>query len=80
LSEYILKVGGKGEIYTTKKLRALVNIKENGRVKAIVKGNKLIIEAIPTLEDMLQKNIIELSPEDIEKLSIEVQKEEGIYG
>ena len=80
MSEYILKVGGKGEIYTTKKLRALVNIKENGRVKAIVKGNKLIIEAIPTLEDMLQKNIIELSPEDIEKLSIEVQKEEGIYG
>ena len=76
----ILKVGKKGEIYTSKEIRQKVGIKEGGRVRAIVEKGKLIIEPIPTIEEVIKESIIELSPEEAEKLSEEIQKEEGIYG
>jgi len=76
----ILKVGKKGEIYTSKEIRQKVGIKEGGRVRAIVEKGKLIIEPIPTIEEVIRESIIELSPEEAEKLSEEIQKEEGIYG
>lgn len=76
----ILKVEKKGEIYTSKEVREKVGIKEGGRVRAIVEKGKLIIEPIPTIEEVIKESIIELSPEEAEKLSEEIQKEEGIYG
>lgn len=80
MSEIILKVGNKGEIYTNKELREKVGIKEGGIVRAVVKEDKLIIEAVRTVEDMLLNPVIEIDPEDAEKLSEELQEEEGVYG
>lgn len=80
MSEIFLKVGKKGEIYTNKKLRKLVGIKEGGFVKAYVRDGKLVIEPIPSVEDIIKKPLVRLSPEKAEELSIESQKEVGIYG
>jgi bifunctional DNA-binding transcriptional regulator/antitoxin component of YhaV-PrlF toxin-antitoxin module len=80
-SESILKVGKKGEIFTNADLRKRANIKEGGRVKADVVGDKLIIEAIPSIEEILkQPPVMRTTTKKIEKISEEIQKEEGIYG
>ena len=53
-SEVTLKVGKKGEIFTSADLRKRTNIKEGGKVKATVVGNKLIVEAVPSIEEILK--------------------------
>lgn len=80
LSEITLKVGKKGEIYTNKELREKVGIKEGGNVRVTIEGSKLVIEAIPSLEDMLLNPVISISVEEAERLSEEAQKEEDTYG
>jgi bifunctional DNA-binding transcriptional regulator/antitoxin component of YhaV-PrlF toxin-antitoxin module len=73
LSETILKVGKKGEIYVTKELRKKVGIVEDSFVKVLVKDGKLIIESIPRIEDLIkEKKIIELTPQEAEKISEEM--------
>ena len=80
-SERVLKVGKKGEIFTSAELRKRANIKEGGKVKADVVGDKLIIEAIPSIEEILrQPPVMRTTTKEIEKVSEEIQKEEGIYG
>ncbi len=80
MSETILKVGKKGEIYTSKEIREKVGIRPGGYVRAVIREGKLIIEGLPTIEDLLNEAVIELSPEEAEEVSEEVQKEEGAYG
>lgn len=80
MSDTILKVGKKGEIYTNKDLREKMGIREGGKVRAIIEGKKLVIEAIPSLEDMLQNPIVHISVEEAEHLSEEAQKEDNVYG
>ena len=80
MSEVVLKVGKKGEIYTSKELREKTGIKPGGLVRALVEGRKLIIEPIPSVEDIIKEVVVELTPEEAEELSEEAQKEEGIYG
>jgi len=80
MSEIILKVGKRGEIYTSKELRLKVGIKEGGIVRAIVEEGRLIIEPIPRIEEVIQRPVVKLSPKEAERLSEEFQKEEGIYG
>ncbi|MGI0078137.1 MAG: AbrB/MazE/SpoVT family DNA-binding domain-containing protein [Nitrososphaerales archaeon] len=80
-SDVTLKVGKKGEIFTSAELRKRANIKEGGKVKANVVGKKLVIEAIPSIEDLLgQPPVMRTTTKEIEKTSEETQKEEGIYG
>jgi bifunctional DNA-binding transcriptional regulator/antitoxin component of YhaV-PrlF toxin-antitoxin module len=80
-SEVTLKVGKKGEIFTTAELRKRANIKEGGRVKANVVGDKLIIEAIPSIEEILKlPPVMRATTKEIEKMSEEIQGEEGVYG
>ena len=80
-SEITLKVGKKGEIFTSADLRRRAKIKEGGKVKADVIGNKLIIEAIPSIEELLRRPpVIRTTTKEIESISEEIQKEEGIYG
>jgi bifunctional DNA-binding transcriptional regulator/antitoxin component of YhaV-PrlF toxin-antitoxin module len=80
-SEVTLKVGKKGEIFTSSDLRKKANIKEGGKVKASVVGNKLIIEAIPSIEELLQRQSnLKTTTKEFERISEEIQKEEGIYG
>lgn len=74
-------MGRKGEIFTNSDLRKRANIKEGGKVKANVVGNKLIIEAIPSIEELLrQPPVMRTTTKEVEKTSEEIQKEEGIYG
>jgi len=80
MSEAVLKVGKKGEIYTSKELREKTGIRPGGLVKAIVEGRKLIIEPIPGIEDLVKEAVVELTPEEAERLSEEAQGEEGVYG
>lgn len=81
MSEIILKVGKKGEIYVTKELRKKVGIVEDSFVKVLVKDGRLIIEPIPRIEDLIkEKKIIELTSQEAEKISEEMQKEENVYG
>jgi len=80
-SEVALKVGKKGEIFTTSEIRKRAHIKEGGRVKAEVVDNKLIIESIPSVKELLQrKPVIKMTTKEFERLSERIQKEEGIYG
>ena len=76
----LLRVGSRGEIYTTKELREKVGIKRNSRVKAIVEDGRLIIEPVPTIEEMIRSRIIELTPSEAEELSVKAQREAGLYG
>lgn len=80
-SDTTLKVGKKGEIFTSADIRKRANIKEGGKVKANVVGNKLIIEAIPSIQELLRRPpVIRTTTREIEKTSEEMQKDEGIYG
>jgi bifunctional DNA-binding transcriptional regulator/antitoxin component of YhaV-PrlF toxin-antitoxin module len=80
-SDVTLKVGKKGEIFTSADLRKRANIREGGRVKANVVGDKLIIEAIPSIEEILKRPpVMRTTTREIENVSEEIQKEEGVYG
>ena len=76
----ILSVGKRGEIYTTKKVREIVGIHEGGLVKATIENNKLIIEPIPSIKELLEDVVMEVEPGEAERISEEMQKEANIYG
>ena len=80
ISEFKLKVGKRGEIYTTAKLRKILNLKPGSTVIAkVIDERKVLIEVTPTTEDLLERpKKVKLSVEEIEKLSAEAQKEVGI--
>lgn len=81
LSETILKVGKRGEIFTTKELRKRANITNGGKVTARVVGDQVIIEPVISLESLLKRPpLATLTPKQAEKLSKQIQKEEGVYG
>ena len=80
MSEIVLKVGKKGEIYTTKEIREKIGIKEGSSVVAYIIDGMLIIEPIPDINEKIKRCVIKLSPEEIERISEEAQIEEGIYG
>ncbi len=76
MKKVYLKVGKKGEIYTTKELREYVGIKPSGYVLARVVEGRLIIEPVETLEDIIDKpKKIKLTVEEFERLSMEAQRE-----
>lgn len=74
MSEVILKVGKRGEIYTTKEVRELAGIREGGRVRVRVERGRVIIEPLPTLEELIREVVVEVSPEEAERLSEEAQR------
>jgi bifunctional DNA-binding transcriptional regulator/antitoxin component of YhaV-PrlF toxin-antitoxin module len=80
MSEATLSVGKRGEIYTDEKLRRKAGIRKGGRVKATVTDGRLIIEPLPSLEDLLKSSLFTISVKDAERLSEKAQKEEGIFG
>lgn len=81
MSEDVITVGKRGEIYTDEKLRKKAGIRKGGRVKATVVDGRLIIEPVDTIEDLIiRKALISISPEKAEKISEEAQKEEGALG
>ena len=66
--------------YTTAKLRKILNLKPGSTVIAkVVSEGKLLIEVTSTIEELLKKpKKVKLSVEEIENLSVEVQKEVDI--
>ena len=70
-----LKIGKKGEIFTTKKIRETLGLHPNIYVLASVTRDKLIIRKIPNLDELLNNFYAEVSWEEIEKLSESMQKE-----
>ena len=73
-----LKVGKRGEIYTTKKLRTKIGLAVGGRAIAIVEGKKLIVQPKPTALTLLEKprmNPEPLSPEELSQLRKELAEE-----
>jgi len=78
--DIILRVGKRGEIYTTRKVREIVGIREGGLVKATIEDNKLIIEPIPSIKELLEDVVMEVEPGEAERISEEMQKEANIYG
>ena len=80
LSDKILVVGKRGEIFTTKEIRAQAGLREGGRVRATVVGGKLVVEAVPTLEEVLRTPLLRVDVRRAELLSEEAQKEHGAFG
>ncbi len=80
MSEVTLKVGKKGEIFTSADIRRSANIKEGGRVMARVVENKLVIESIPSIEELLSRPVVKMTTKEAEGLSEEAQKEERVNG
>lgn len=80
MSETILKVGKRGEVFTSEELRKRAKIRKGGRVRATVVEGKLIIEPIPTVEDLIGSPILTTTVKEAESLSQQAQKEEGVYG
>jgi len=78
--EAILRVGRRGEIYTTRDIREAVGIRPRGRVRALVKGSRLIVEPIPSVEDLIKHKVVEMLPNEAEKISEELQKKKSVYG
>lgn len=55
MSEFVLTVGKKGEIYTTKKIRDAIGIRENGKVVLKIKDGYAFIEPLPRIEEIISK-------------------------
>ncbi len=80
MSETILTVGNRGEIYTSEPLRRRAGIRKKGKVKATVSKGRLIIEAVPSLEELVAAPVLTIGVGEADRLSEEAQKEEGAYG
>jgi bifunctional DNA-binding transcriptional regulator/antitoxin component of YhaV-PrlF toxin-antitoxin module len=80
LSEMVLTVGKKGEIYTNDSLRKKVGIRKRGKVRAVVVEGRLVIEPLPSLEDVLASPLVAMTPDEVEEAAEEAQKEAGVYG
>ena len=76
----VLKVGKKGDIYTTSEIRAKTGIKEGGSVIAYVEEDKLVIKPLEPLEEKIKRVLVKISPDDVEKLSEKAQREAGVLG
>jgi len=72
-----LKVGRKGEIFTTKKIREVLGLKPNTYVLASVVKDKLIIRKIPDLDELLNNFYTKVDWDKVEKLSEKMQRRCG---
>ncbi|ABM80600.1 AbrB/MazE/SpoVT family DNA-binding domain-containing protein [Hyperthermus butylicus] len=77
---FTLRVGRRGEIYTTRELRERLGIREGVVVRAYIVGDKLVIKPVTPLEEKIRRTVVELEPGGAERLSEEAQAEEGVYG
>jgi hypothetical protein len=53
---------------------------KRGKVKAKVSAGKLMIEPTLSLEELISTPVIKIGVREAERLSEQVQKEEGAYG
>jgi len=73
-----LKIGKKGEIYTTQEVREKAGLAPGGKVIATVDEGRLILKPKPTALTLLEKprvNTKPLSPEELSRLRGEIAEE-----
>jgi len=73
-----LRLGKRGEIYTTDKIRKKTGLTPGGKAIARVEGNRLIIEPKLDMLKLLEKpriNVKPISPEELSKLRRELAEE-----
>ena len=77
MTEFVSKVGTRGEIYIPKKYREKMGIKPNSEIRFTLFVNGLIkMTPIQTLSEILQstRERTKINPQDMEKHSEEMQK------
>jgi bifunctional DNA-binding transcriptional regulator/antitoxin component of YhaV-PrlF toxin-antitoxin module len=52
-SEKVSTVGSKEELYPPKKMRRALGLRPGMKVKYTIEGRKLLVEPIPTVDDLL---------------------------
>ncbi len=56
MKTFKLRVGKRGEIYTTAELRRIVKLSPGGTILAkVIAEGKILIEVVPTIEELLEK-------------------------
>jgi bifunctional DNA-binding transcriptional regulator/antitoxin component of YhaV-PrlF toxin-antitoxin module len=79
MSEVIeVKIGKRGEIYTTQKIREKVGLVIGGKAIAKIEGDKLIIQPKPSALSLLEKPRIgakPVTPKEMSKLRRELAEE-----
>jgi bifunctional DNA-binding transcriptional regulator/antitoxin component of YhaV-PrlF toxin-antitoxin module len=65
-----VKIGKRGEIYTTREIREKTGLIVGGKALAKIDGGKLIIEPKPTALSLLEKPRIGAKPVTPEEMSI----------
>ena len=73
-----LKIGRRGEIYTTREVREKVGLVVGEKAIAGVEGDKLIIRPKPTALSLLEKprvNTKPVTPEELSKIRGEIAEE-----
>jgi bifunctional DNA-binding transcriptional regulator/antitoxin component of YhaV-PrlF toxin-antitoxin module len=53
--QYILKIGSKGEIFPPKEVREYLGLKKNQSILMKVYSNRIIVQKIDSLEEILSK-------------------------
>ena len=76
-NKYRLKIGSKGEIYTTKEIREIIGLKPSSEAIGIITKDGLLIKPKKSLKTLIKKRktLIKMTMEEFEKLSEEAQKE-----
>lgn len=79
MSEVIeLKIGKRGEIYTTRKIRAKIGLIPGGKAIAKTEEDRLIVQPKGTALSLLEKprvNTEPISPDELSELRKELAKE-----
>ncbi|MEM2848846.1 MAG: hypothetical protein QXI36_01050 [Candidatus Bathyarchaeia archaeon] len=64
-----LRIGKRGEVYTTRKIRVKTGLTPGGKALALVEDGKLIIQPKPTALTLLEKPRVNPKPLTSEELS-----------
>ena len=78
ISEIVVKIGKKGEIYFPVKFRKALGLKPGDKVRIKVEKDKIILEKEKDISDILGDYVFEVSIEEIERISEDAQREAGI--
>ncbi|MGB9758814.1 MAG: AbrB/MazE/SpoVT family DNA-binding domain-containing protein [Thermoproteota archaeon] len=69
------RVGSKGELFIPKKIREKLGLKANMKVIYRVEEGRLIVEPVPSLEEVLaEKPLVEITLEEFHKFRKELSR------
>ena len=75
MTEYLIKVGKKGELYTPKKMRIKMHMKPGNEFIAVVKGDELLLKKRKTISDILEESAVaDVSRTEMKKERILLEK------